>query len=196
MAISPFLAISTNTLSANRPPLLITCKRANIVLMQGNTESEALARSYGRFRRAIWRDFVRGLVRSFGDFEFSLVQMATLLLLDEEGELPIKRVAAELGRSVSATGRMLDQLLKRGLVSRREDEGDRRQKLVAITESGRSLLAAVERHRVDARLATMQNLSAEERAEVRRAMALLAEAGERRLDERANAPSGSRAAGG
>ena len=163
--------------------------------MQGNEESEALARSYGQLRRAIWRDFARGLVRSFGDFEFSLVQMVTLLLLDEEGELPIKQVAAELGRSVSATGRMLDQLVKRGLVSRRENEGDRRQKLVAITEGGRTLLAAVERRRVDAQLAIMQNLSAEERAEVMRAMTLLAEAGERRLDERANAPSGPRPAG-
>ena len=163
--------------------------------MQGNEESEALAQSYGGLRRAIWRDFARGLVRSFGDFEFSLVQMLTLLLLDEEGELPIKQVAAELGRSVSATGRMLDQLVKRELVSRREDEGDRRQKLVAITEGGRTLLAAVERRRVDAQLAIMQDLSAEERAEVTRAMTLLAEAGERRLDERANAPSGPRPAG-
>jgi DNA-binding MarR family transcriptional regulator len=163
--------------------------------MQRNHESEALARSYGRFRRAIWRDFVRGLVRSFGDFEFSLVQMVTLLLLDEEGELAIKQVAAELGRSVSATSRMIDQLLKRGLVSRREYEGDRRHKLVAITDCGRSLLAAVEQRRADAQLAVMQNLSAEERAEVMRAMALLAEAGERRLDERTNAPLGSRPAG-
>ena len=193
--VSPFLAISTNALSANRTPLLITCNCANIASMQINDESEALTRSYGRLRRAIWRDFARGLVRSFGDFEFSLVQMVTLLLLDEEGELPIKQVAAELGRSVSATGRMLDQLVKRGLVSRREDEGDRRQKLVAITEGGRTLLAAVERRRVDAQLAIMQNLSAEERAEVMRAMTLLAEAGERRLDERANASSRSRPAG-
>ena len=173
----------------------ITCKRANIALMQRNQEKEALARSYGHLRRAIWRDFARDLIRSFGDFEFSLVQMVTLLLLDEEGELAIKQVAAELGRSVCATSRILNQLVKRGLTSRREDEGDRRQKLVAITESGRTLLAAVEQRRVDAQLTIMQNLSAEERAEVTRAIALLAEAGERRLDERANAPSGSRSAG-
>jgi DNA-binding MarR family transcriptional regulator len=138
---------------------------------------------------------VRDLVRCFDDFEFSLVQMVTLLLLDEEGELPIKQIAAELGHSVSATSRMLGQLVKRGLVSRRENEGDRRQKLVAITESGRTLLAAVERRRVDAQLTSMQDLLAGERAEVARAMALLAEAGERRLDERSNAPSRSQSAG-
>ncbi|MBV9455313.1 MAG: MarR family transcriptional regulator [Rubrobacter sp.] len=149
--------------------------------MQGNEQIEALVRSYGRLRRAIWRDFARNLIRSFGDFEFSLVQMVTLLLLDEEGELAIKQVAAELERSVSATSRMLDQLVKRGLVSRRENEGDRRQKLVAITESGRTLLAAVERRRVDAQLKIMQNLSAEERAEVVRAMTLIAGACDRRV---------------
>ncbi len=163
--------------------------------MQTNEENEALSQSYGQLRRAIWGDFARDLIRSFGDFEFSLVQMVTLLLVDEEGELPVKQVAAELGRSVSATSRMLDQLVNRGLVSRRENEGDRRQKLVAITESGRTLLAAVERRRVDAQLTIIQNLSAEERAEVVRAMALLAEAGERRLDERSNAPSRSQLAG-
>src|SRR6266704_2927552 len=52
--------------------------------------------------------------------------MATLLLLDEEGELTIKQIAELVGRSISATSRLLDQLVERGMVSRREDERDRR----------------------------------------------------------------------
>jgi DNA-binding MarR family transcriptional regulator len=101
-------------------------------------------------------------------------------MLEEESELTVKRVAEQLGRSVSATSRLLDQLVVRGLVSRREDERDRRAKRVAITEQGRAFIVMVEQRRADAQLAVMEYLSAEEQAEVIKAMVLLAEAGSRR----------------
>ena len=143
-------------------------------------EREILAQSMSQFRRAIIREFVAGIVRAFGNFDFSLPQMATLLLLDEEGERTIKQVAEDLGRSVSATSRLLDQLVERGMVSRREDERDRRVKRVAITERGRTLITTLERERAEAQMVVMEYLSAEERAEVIRAMTLLAEVGLRR----------------
>ena len=150
-------------------------------MQQINTnDRETLARSISQFRRAIMREFVFNILHTFGDFDFSLPQLGTLLLLDEEGELTIKQVTEILGRSVSATSRLLDQLVERGMISRREDERDRRVKRVAITESGRTLIATLEQRRADAQIAVMEYLSAEERADVTRAMALLAEAGKRR----------------
>jgi DNA-binding MarR family transcriptional regulator len=146
-------------------------------------DHEMLARSISQFRRTVVREFVLGIITTFGDFDFSLPQMATLLLLDEEGELTIKQIAELVGRSVSATSRLLDQLVERGMVSRREDERDRRAKRVAITESGQALIATLEQRRAEAQIAVMEYLSAEERAEVTRAMALLAEAGRRRRYE-------------
>jgi DNA-binding MarR family transcriptional regulator len=143
-------------------------------------DHELLARSISQFRRAIFRDFFVNIIQSFEDFDFSLPQLATLLMLEEESELTVKRVAEQLGRSVSATSRLLDQLVVRGLVSRREDERDRRAKRVAITAQGRALIVMVEQRRADAQLAVMEYLSAEEQAEVIRAMVLLAEAGRRR----------------
>ena len=140
---------------------------------------ETLARNISQLRRAIWREFLPSTLRAFGDFDFSLAQMGTLLLLEDEGELTIKQVAEQVGRSVSATSRLLDQLVRRGLVSRREDERDRRAKRVAITEQGRTLLATLEQRRVEAQLRVMEHLSAEEQADVARAMALLAEASTR-----------------
>ena len=144
------------------------------------SDREILARSISQFRRSIVRDFVFNILRTFVDFDFSLPQLATLLLLDEEGELTIKQVTEILGRSVSATSRLLDQLVERGMVSRREDERDRRAKLVAITEKGRTLIVTLEQRRADAQIAVMEYFSAEEQAEITRAMALLAEAGQRR----------------
>ncbi len=90
--------------------------------------------------------------------------MATLLLLDEESELSIKQIAELLGRSVSTTSRLIDQLVERGLVSRREDEQDRRMKRVAITEQGRTLIATLERRRAEIQLVVMEHLSVEEQA--------------------------------
>lgn len=157
-------------------------------------DNELLAQSISQFRRTIIRDFIFVVVRTFEDFDYSLPQMATLLLLDEEGELTIKQVAELLGRSVSATSRLLDQLVVRGMITRREDERDRRAKRVAITERGRALIATLEQRRADAQIAVMEYLSAEERAEVRRAMALLAEAGRtrRKQDEPSEAGTGAR----
>lgn len=141
---------------------------------------ETLAHSISQFRRAIVREFVFNILRTFVDFDYSLPQLATLLLLDEEGELSIKQVSEILGRSVSATSRLLDQLVERGMVSRREDELDRRSKRIAITEKGRTLIATLEQQRADAQIAVMEYFSAEEQTEINRAMALLAEAGQRR----------------
>ena len=139
-----------------------------------------LARSIGQFRRAIVREFVFNILHTFIEFDYSLPQLATLLLLDEEGELTIKQVTEILGRSVSATSRLLDQLVERGMVSRREDEHDRRSKRIAITEKGKMLIAALEQRRADAQITVMEYYSAEEQAIINRAMSLLAEAGQRR----------------
>ena len=142
-------------------------------------DHELLVQSISRFRRIIFRDFVVGMIHTFEDFDFSLMQLAALLLL-EEGELSIKRVAELLKRSVSATSRLLDQLVVRGLVSRHEDERDRRTKLVALTEAGRVFMEMVEQRRVEAQVEGLEYLSAEEQAEVARAMVLLFEAGRKR----------------
>src|SRR5258708_17612379 len=95
-------------------------------------ENELLAWSIRQFRRTLLRDFIYGIVQAFGDFDYSMPQLATLLLLDEENELTIKQVAEALARSVSATSRLLDQLVMRGMISRREDERDRRGEVLGV----------------------------------------------------------------
>ena len=145
-----------------------------------SNESEMLARNIGQFRRAIVREFVFNVLRAFVDFDYSLPQLATLLLLEEEGDLTIKQLTEILGRSISATSRLLDQLVERGMVSRREDEHDRRSKRIAITEQGSKLIVTLEQRRADAQLSVMEYYSAEEQAIINRAMTLLAEAGQRR----------------
>jgi DNA-binding MarR family transcriptional regulator len=147
-----------------------------------------LRRQLSRFRRATLGDLLDVVMRTLGDFDLSMSHFAALMLLEDEHPLTIKEVSGYLGRSVSATSRLLDQLVRRGLVSRREDARDRRAKCVAITEEGRALLREMERGRTDAQLAVMAYLSEDERAEVMRAMALLAEASARRDRDEHNHP--------
>src|SRR5258708_37665290 len=89
-------------------------------------DRERIASSLSQIRRTLVREFVVDFMRTLGDFDFSLPQLAILLLLDEESELTITQVAELLGRSVSVSSRLLDQLVERGMVRRREDERDRR----------------------------------------------------------------------
>jgi DNA-binding MarR family transcriptional regulator len=125
------------------------------------------------------------------NFDISAIQFATLFLLGGEEELTIKRVAELLGRSVSATSRLLDQLVIRGLVYRNEDARDRRTKLVSLSKDGRAFVQAIEQKRAEAQIAVMAHLSPEERAVVEQAMQLLAVAARRQADEhaRSNIPS-------
>ena len=80
-------------------------------------------------------------------------------------------------------------MVRRDLVTREEDAHDRRVKQVALTDHGRELIERVQRRRAEAQLSVMAALSEAERADVMRAMALLAEAAGRR---RAAEPSAGR----
>jgi DNA-binding MarR family transcriptional regulator len=150
--------------------------------MIGKNENELIAWSISQLRRSIIREFAFQVVQTFEDFDYSLPQMATLLLLDDEGEQTIKGMAELLGRSLSATSRLLDQLVVRGMITRREDERDRRVKRVVITAQGHSFIETLEQRRANAQIAVMEYLSPEERAEAVRGMLLLVEAARRKKE--------------
>ena len=147
--------------------------------MVDKEQQAKLAKQLLGLRYALLRDGMLDAIRTLGDADLSLAQLATLFLLQHRREPTIKEVAGLLGRSISATGRLLDQLVRRGLVRRDEDTRDRRIKRVAITASGVELLAAISAHRASAQLTLMRHLTPAEQAEVTRGMDLLAEAAQR-----------------
>jgi DNA-binding MarR family transcriptional regulator len=142
-----------------------------------------LAQNLISFRRVMWKEAMLSVIASSSDFDISAIQFATLFLLAGEGELTIKRVAELLGRSLSATSRMLDQLVTRGLISRYEDERDRRTKRVSLSENGREFVRALEQKRAEAQIAVMAHLTPDEREIVEQAMQLLATAARRHTHE-------------
>ena len=140
-------------------------------------DHERLVQSMSEFRYIVFGRFAPSILRTFKDFDYSLAQVASLFILDEKGELTIKQVAGLLERSVSATSRLLDQLVSRGMITRREDEQDHRVKRGAITEQGRALIETLQLLRADVQIEMMEYLSPDEQADVVRGMVLLAKAG-------------------
>jgi MarR family transcriptional regulator, organic hydroperoxide resistance regulator len=64
----------------------------------------------------------------------SMVQASALMQID--GSMPMRELAARLGGHASSATGVADRLVARGLVERHEDAGDRRVKRVALTPEG------------------------------------------------------------
>jgi DNA-binding MarR family transcriptional regulator len=98
---------------------------------------------------------------------------AALASVDLHGPLtPSELADRERVKRPTAT-RLIARLEEEGLVARTADPADRRSSLIAITPDGRELLRAI-RTRKDAFLARrLRRLSADERADLARAAALL-----------------------
>lgn len=153
-------------------------------MQQKERARRELVEAVTTIRRAVIGETLVAMTSSLGGTDLTLVQLATLLLLLDKEERSVKAIAELLGRSVSAASRMLDNLVNAKLIKRREDPEDRRVRLVTIAPGGEKLLAAMLDKRVDAQLALMELLTAEERAAVIRGMSLLAEAARRKTNER------------
>ncbi|MDD7965654.1 MarR family winged helix-turn-helix transcriptional regulator [Actinomycetospora lemnae] len=140
-------------------------------------EREHLATSFGDMRRAMIPAFLLDLLAVVdGGDELSMTQLATLYVLDGGEPVSLGALAERVGRSVSATSRLVDGLVRRGLVDRQEHPTDRRVRRVAIAKDGDALLRRLERTRADAQLKIMDRLDPADRALVARAMALLGDA--------------------
>ncbi len=73
----------------------------------------------------------------------SLVHLHVLMLLIEDGPLPMRALADTLDVSqASATG-IVDRMEQRGLVERRRDDEDRRVVRVALTDAGRQVIVGI-----------------------------------------------------
>jgi DNA-binding MarR family transcriptional regulator len=143
---------------------------------------DRLADDIGQARRAMIPDFLVGMLRRTGE-ELNLPQMASLYILDVGDTPTVGELAERLGRSTSVTSRLVEQMVTRGWVERAEDAEDRRAKRVHITDTGRAFLRGFESVRADAQREVMAYLTEAEQQHVSEAMALLAKASRRRLDE-------------
>ena len=112
------------------------------------TEPLADAAAVEAFTRRMFTRIIAGLARTLREEELSIAQVAVLHLLDERGTMRATELVLELERSAPAVSRLLDDLVKRKLVVRREDEVDRRAKVISLAPKGRALVGRVGEARV------------------------------------------------
>ena len=124
--------------------------------------------------RALWRELVVGFASQLGQLRLGFTQLAALYVLADGSTTTVGELAEVLGRSASATSRLVDGLARRRLVERHEEPEDRRQRSVVLTQRGKALLRAVDRARADQFLTTVRPMPTTERALVAMGVAALA----------------------
>ena len=85
-----------------------------------------------------------GVFQVAGEQDLTLSQLRALFVLAYGDHAPaLSELARQIGLSVPAAGRAIDGLVRSGLVSRSEDEVDRRVKRLALTDGGEEMLARI-----------------------------------------------------
>jgi DNA-binding MarR family transcriptional regulator len=124
--------------------------------------------------RALWRELVVGFASQLGHLRLGFTQLAALYVLADGGVTTVSDLADTLGRSPSATSRLVDGLVRRRLVERRPETEDRRQKTLWLTQRGKALLSMVDRARADQFLSAVRPMPRAERALIAMGVAALA----------------------
>ena len=81
--------------------------------------------------------------------DLSMPQIVTLIFLERTDDASISDIAAHLNLSLGAASHLVDRLVIYGLVTRTEDQIDRRIKQVALTEAGRTLVEELRHARAE-----------------------------------------------
>ncbi|MBB3225939.1 DNA-binding MarR family transcriptional regulator [Luteibacter sp. Sphag1AF] len=118
------------------------------------------------------------------DFEFTFSQTRMLFVLDHHGaDMTLGELADQVSLSLAAAGRAVEILVRMGMVSRREDEADRRIKRIGMTPAGHRAIDTIHAARKRVVQSFVQGLSDAERNALASAVATLGELTRKHLAE-------------
>jgi DNA-binding MarR family transcriptional regulator len=136
--------------------------------------AEDLADMFARFLMSTMRTAQTEVFQVVEELELSMTQLKILHILDgSERELTPSELAQFLGLSPAATGRAVDALTRTSIVSRREDEDDRRVKRLALTSKGAAAIARISEARIKALAKVVEKLDDDQRQALATALAPL-----------------------
>jgi DNA-binding MarR family transcriptional regulator len=116
------------------------------------------------------------LFEALGALELTLTQVKLLHHLeDQPRELTLKEAAELVHVSLPAASRMVDDLVRRGLAQRREDDEDRRMKRVCLTDGGRTVIRRLNAARLSGLEQFAKTLTTTERRSLAQALSKLLE---------------------
>ncbi len=79
-------------------------------------------------------------------FSISMIEWALLEMLVKSDKPHLSEMAKEIGVEAPMITNLLNTLEKKGLITRTMSESDKRQKMLALTEAGTTLLHSTEKH--------------------------------------------------
>lgn len=101
-----------------------------------------------RFTRILFSKVIERLAVVVNEENLSFSQVAALHIIDREKTVNINDISSKLNLSMSATSRMIDELVKKELIQRKEDQDNRRAKILSLTSSGEKFMNKLSIERV------------------------------------------------
>ena len=111
-----------------------------------------------------------GLVGVINEADLTLPQLLILEFL-RQGQQTVTGLSEMLRLTPGAVSRLVDRLVRKGLVSRKEGDGDRRQKRLTLTPAGRRLSERFERARTGSFIDALSDIEPALAAEFKNVMA-------------------------
>lgn len=103
-------------------------------------ENHRLGPPFERASRWMFTRIIAGLARTLRNEELTVAQLAALHVVDQAGELRQSDLARELALTPSTASRMVDAMVQRDLLDRRESPDDRRSRVLRVAPHGVELL--------------------------------------------------------
>jgi DNA-binding MarR family transcriptional regulator len=115
--------------------------------MGNSTLSSTLARRPGFLVRRLHQIFISIYMQNCREFETTPVQSSVMQVLFRQPAMDQVSLAAEIGMDRDTTSNVLGRLERRGVVRRKIDQSDRRNKRASLTPQGRVMITKM-RHQI------------------------------------------------
>jgi MarR family transcriptional regulator, organic hydroperoxide resistance regulator len=137
------------------------------------TEHDAQIESILQAQRTVIRT-LHETSTSWLELNVSMAQLKTLIVLNDEGPLPVGQVGCRMGVTLPTASYQVDRLVRAGLVERVQDERDRRRTLVHLTEKATELVRSLRQGRAEHLRSWLKQLSEEDIDALERGLSTLA----------------------
>ena len=106
----------------------------------------------------------------------SVAQCYSLDAIGTQGQFTLNELADSLYIAPSTASRTIEELVRKGLVERRQDPADRRAVCLTLTAPGQALFEAVRQHLIERQLTILQQIDPSSRRDVLTALQKLSQA--------------------
>ena len=111
-----------------------------------------------KFTRMMFSHVIERLAVVISEENLSFSQVAALHIIDQTQSISIQDIAVRLNLSLSATSRLIDDLVRTDFIDRVEDPENRRSKILTLTHEGQDFLNKLSIERVKKIQSTYESL--------------------------------------